>query len=132
MFFQVWRRVDHQHARARAGDGEHVLLAGGKEAGLARGELEGFAAHLDVRRALEEIADLLDARVRVRSRALAPLDLADQHLELPRADRLRADQAVILRSAVVRGQVWRDVGLAHAVAALHAADSNRWAPRASG
>jgi hypothetical protein len=49
-----------------------------------------------VRFAFEQVAHLLDARMRVRQRALAALDLADEHLELLRADGIGADQAEVL------------------------------------
>jgi hypothetical protein len=39
-----------------------------------------------MRFALEQVAHLLDAGMRVRQRPLAALDLADEHLELLRAD----------------------------------------------
>ena len=78
---------------------------GRKEAGFARLHLEFLAdfslMDFHVRLALEQVADLLDARMRVRQRALAALQFADQDLDLLRAHGLRPDQAVVARPDVV-------------------------------
>src|SRR6476620_11106143 len=78
---EVGRRVDDHHARALAGHGELVHDVGREEARLARPHVEFLVGDPDVRGAFEEVAALLDARVRVRQRSLAALDLADQHLD---------------------------------------------------
>src|SRR5689334_22158260 len=101
--FQIRRRIDDEHARLLRGGEEDVRLVGGKEAGLARLHLELVTGHLDMRFALEQVADLLDAGMRVRQRALAAAELAHQHLDLLRAHRLGSDQAEILRAGVIGG-----------------------------
>src|SRR5215213_6612647 len=94
---EVGRRVDDHHTRALAGHGELVHDVGRKEARLARTHVEFLVGHFDVRGAFQEIADLLDAGMGVRQRALAALDLADQHLHLARAHGVGADEAEVAR-----------------------------------
>src|SRR5688500_18808709 len=107
---EVRRSVDHHHAHPLAGDGELVHDVGGEEAGIARVHVELLAAHPDVRLPFQEVADLLDAGVGVRQRALAALDLADQHLQLLRAHGLGADQAEVAGAGVIGRRVRGDVG----------------------
>src|SRR3954470_21185724 len=102
---EVGRRVNHHDARALAGHGELVHHIGREKARLARAHIELLVGHFDVRGAFQEIADLLDAGVGVRQRALAPLDLADQHLDLAGADGVRSDEAEIAGAGVVGGGV---------------------------
>ena len=81
-----------------------------EEARIARAHLEFLAGDFDLRRALEEVADLLDARMRVRQRALTALDLADQDFQV-----LRSYQAIVPRAGMVRGRIGFEVGLADQV-----------------
>jgi hypothetical protein len=73
------------------------IESGGKKSTLPRLHLEFLSRDFDVRLALEQVADLLDPGMRMRQRTLAPLDLADEHFELLRADGFRTDQPEILR-----------------------------------
>src|SRR5579859_5185577 len=114
--FKVRRRVDYEHARSLARDDEEMGLAGREEARVARRHLEFLARDFGVRRALEEIAHLLDPGVEMRQRALAALDFADQHFHLLRAHGLGADQAEIARAGVVGGRVRFDVALPDEIA----------------
>src|SRR6185295_3556100 len=57
---EVWRGIDDHDPRPFAGDGELVHQVGGEEAGLAGAQVEFFVHHLDVRRAFEQVAHLLD------------------------------------------------------------------------
>src|SRR3954471_7077685 len=107
---EVGRRVDNHHTRALAGHGELVQDVGRKEARLARAHVEFLVGHFHVRGAFEEIADLLDARMRMRQRALAALDLADQHFDLARADGVRANEAEVAGARMVGGGIRNDVG----------------------
>src|SRR5918999_1555073 len=108
--FKIGRRVDHQDAGALARDAEHVLDPRGKEARFAGLHLEALAADLDVRRAFEEVAHLLDAGMQMRMRAAAALDLSDDDFQV-----VRIDQAIVARAAVVRRRVRLHVGLADQV-----------------
>src|SRR6266480_2075497 len=117
MLFEIRRRVDDQDLGALAGDDQQMHRAGRKEAGLARLHLELPAADFDVGVAFEQVAHLLDSLVRVRQRALAALELADDHLELLRADRLRSDETEIAGAGVIGRGVRTHVLLTHEVAA---------------
>src|SRR6185295_19483850 len=66
---EVRRGVDDHHTRALALHGERVHRVGREEAGLAGLHFELLAAHFHVRLAFEQVADLLDAGMRVRQRA---------------------------------------------------------------
>src|SRR5207247_5959194 len=112
---KVGRRINHQHLHALARDGEDVLHARGKEAGLARAHLEALGADLDVRPAFEEVADLFDSGVQVRQRAFAFLHLPHQDLELLRADRLRTDETEVPGAGVVGRRIGFHIRLANEV-----------------
>src|SRR5687768_5253609 len=112
---KVRRRVGDKDFRALARDGEDVQHARGEKAGVARPHLEALRPHLHVRAAFDEIAHLLDAGMQVRVGTFAFLDLAENHLHLARADRFRADQAVIARAAVVGWRIRLHVGLANEI-----------------
>src|SRR5437588_7428243 len=117
MLFEIRRRVDDQDLGALAGDDQQMHRVGRKEAGLARLHLELLAADFDVRVAFEQVAHLLDSLVRVRQRALAVLELAYDHLELLRADRLGPDETEIAGAGVIGRGVRPHVLLTHEVAA---------------
>jgi hypothetical protein len=108
--FQVRRRVDHHDAHLVRGRAEEMRLVGREEAGVARAHLELLVRDLDVRAAFQQVADLLDAGVRVRQRALAPLDFADDDFEFR-----RSNQAVVLRAGVVGRGIRLDVRLSDQV-----------------
>jgi hypothetical protein len=59
-----------------------VRLVRGEKAGITRLHLEFFARDFDAGLALEQIAHLLDAGMRVRQRAFAPLDFADDDFQV--------------------------------------------------
>jgi hypothetical protein len=105
-FLEVRRRVDHHHAHLVGARLEAVRHVRRKEAGVARPHLEFLASDLDAGSAFEQVADLLDAGVRVRERPLPALDLADDDFDL-----FRSDQAIVLRPGVVRRRVRRNVRL---------------------
>ncbi len=90
-------------------------LVGGKEAAVARTELAALPADFRQRTALEQVADLLDARVRMRQRALALFDGAVHHLQMARADRFRADQAAVQRADMVGRVITGDVVERHEI-----------------
>src|SRR5688572_15045207 len=83
--FKVGRRVHDQHFCLFARHGEYMQHAGGEKAGFARLHFEFLLADLDVRRAFEQVADLLDPGMQVRVRALALFDFTDEHFHVPRA-----------------------------------------------
>jgi hypothetical protein len=103
---EVRRRVDHHHAHLVGARLEAVRHVRRKKAGVARPHLEFFAPDFNAGSAFEQVANLLDAGVRVRSRALPALDLADDDFDL-----FRSDQAIVLRPGVVRRRVRRNVRL---------------------
>src|SRR5688572_23593921 len=93
---EVRRRVDDEHAHLLRGGLETMRRVRRKEAGFPRAHLELLAGYLDVRAAFEEIAHLLDAGMRVRQRAFAPLDLAEHHLEVAALDEPKVARAGVV------------------------------------
>src|SRR4051812_10166719 len=101
--FPIGRTVDHEHLdRLLACRGELMLSTGGKVARIAGLHLAALAVELDGSAAFEEIADLLQVRMRMRRGARAFLDHAEEHLDVLRSHRLGADEAAVGGAGVVR------------------------------
>src|SRR5215207_744290 len=104
--FFVRRRVDDQHLGGLiTGHGKYMRHAGGKEATISGSHLLAFAADLGNGAALEQVAHLLDLRMRMRQRARSGLDRAVHDLEALGTNRLGADQPPIEGAGVIGGMI---------------------------
>ena len=91
--------------------------SGRKEAAVAGAQVASLAADFRAGFTFQQVADLLDAGMGVRHRAFSLLDDTENDLDLPRADGVGADQAMVGRAGVIGGMISGDFSCFHEITA---------------
>src|SRR5262249_41200744 len=116
----VGRRINNKDlARGWSSRREYVPHPGGKDAAISGTELAALTIHLGHGRALKQVADLLDAGMRVGQAALTWLQCAVHDLNMAGTHSFRIDEPAIGRAAVIGGTVARHVSGADKITICH-------------